>query len=253
MKNIITTATLLAAGTLAMNAAVTTWDSVPATAVSGTSQGIWSVEDVGLKLNSINPWSVVFTIDKNALSDKDLTLLSMDFTPVEQGYQYILNGFTGIKYNAADSSKFEIMCAGTNRPETSGLTLNASKDYTFVYSKVAQSSNILTFTLTVYADGNFNSSVGTVSLFQSRKYYTLKAPTVLRFGGFVSDYSSKKYTANDKVGEFTLLGAGYTVRAQITTDELKSYYSSAVPEPSAFGLLAGLGALALVGARRRRH
>ncbi|MBP3302430.1 MAG: PEP-CTERM sorting domain-containing protein [Opitutales bacterium] len=38
----------------------------------------------------------------------------------------------------------------------------------------------------------------------------------------------------------------------VTTDVAKSMAISAIPEPSAFGLLAGVGVLALVAARRRR-
>lgn len=40
--------------------------------------------------------------------------------------------------------------------------------------------------------------------------------------------------------------------ARTPLNGLKLTYVEAIPEPSAFGLLAGLGALALVGARRRR-
>lgn len=48
-----------------------------------------------------------------------------------------------------------------------------------------------------------------------------------------------------------MLAVGYSTDALATKGDLEKYYS-AVPEPSAFGMLAGLGALALVASRRRR-
>ena len=46
--------------------------------------------------------------------------------------------------------------------------------------------------------------------------------------------------------------SGYVQNSQVGVEELKRLSVAAIPEPSAFGLLAGAGALALVAARRRR-
>lgn len=77
-------------------------------------------------------------------------------------------------------------------------------------------------------------------------------------------YDGNKLTAsNGKGDEFSLAASGVTLDSGVAsfwTNGAKETYSgitvkntSVVPEPSAFGLLAGMGALALVVSRRRRR
>ena len=88
--------------------------------------------------------------------------------------------------------------------------------------------------------------------------------------GELKSYSQKGWTISNTVSTDVYLGKGITGDAlgvycdelsiynkALSADEIKTYLVDksaplVVPEPSAFGMLAGLGALALVASRRRR-
>ena len=244
MKNLITITALLLAGTAFANADVTKWDdSLPKNA-SGSAVASWDVSSSGLTWNSGVAESVIFTIDYSSIdSKKSYALFSIkDLT---------YNGLTSV--GIKDGNVFlENWNANTPTATSALSTFAGAKNLTFVVSR--SSSNAMS--LAVYKDGSFDMAAASLTGKTAYHFSGKTSWSLLNFGGTTEgsyhENVNNVMPSNMDAAGFKLLGAGYTVNSVATTAELKKYYSAVVPEPSAFGLLAGLGALALVGARRRR-
>lgn len=265
MKNIIPITTLLVAGATFANAALsseTSWENVPSSAVSGSDIATWTTNDSALVWK--NAWSIALTIDKNALSTSNLTLLAMSPNSKHATNQKNFDGFTGITYDYNSSgSTLSIEFFGTTGTASSAFSsLSATENLTFVLSKTTPVdiysngklySNLV---LNVYGDENFETALTSVTISNISSDYTTHSGTLLEFGGLKGLYTSGAQTNagfySNNTGAFTLKAASYWTGGNVDSTALSAYYAAIIPEPSAFGLLAGVGALALVAARRRR-
>ncbi|MGN0860715.1 MAG: PEP-CTERM sorting domain-containing protein [Candidatus Spyradosoma sp.] len=264
MKNIIPITTLLVAGTAFANAALsseTSWENVPSSAVSGSNIATWTTSDSALIWNTA--WSVALTVDKDALGTSNLTLLAMTpkcyqtTTSGTYSNQKNFDGFTGITYDYNSSgSTLSIEFFGTTGTASSAFSsLSATENLTFVLSKTAPTNNKSNLVLNVYGDENFDTALTTVTLSDIASNYTTYSGTLLEFGGLGGISTETQTNAgfySNNAGAFTLKAASYWTGGNVDSTALSAYYAAIVPEPSAFGLLAGVGALALVAARRRR-
>lgn len=230
---------VLVAGTVFANAEITIWEDAPKT-VSGSSVASWDTSSVLTTFNMNS--SVVFTVDSELLnSNFKGTLLSIDYDFAQ--YANNFKAFIGLTYAEGTLN----LITWQNSKQSQSISFENTKNVTFSISH----ANGGDLTLSVYGDSDFSNALTTINRTGLGSFST--NGWALNFGG-VSTTSAAMYSLyipNSESQVFDLLGAGYTANEIASSADLTAYYN-AIPEPSAFGLLAGLGALALVGARRRR-
>ena len=273
MKNYITVAALLAAGTALSGAATGdllwgldfTSGSLTLTG-EGTASGSGSIDTTGglfgtgsystgnsnsgkLTLNlggdtsALQEGSGAFTLSFHAKYEGGQNEWPVLATfGVDGNYQYKLSYYANDGTLQLDKDGYpEMTGAGTNGKTFVGSGFTPSSDwahYALVFGGEAGAK-----TISLYIDGVKQGSTGTLNLTSSN------AMTSFVLGGKINGNNASYLTLSDVAiyeGELDETQVAYL------SDNKAPASFSAIPEPSAFGLLAGLGALALVASRRRR-
>ena len=247
MKNLITITALIAAGAIAANAELKpgdnvgglAWNQLTLTKPTGTlsssdSAFNWDGEQGDLT----NSWSLLFTLTTSSSGYKYVFSTNCDGGSFEPAGLALCLNFSNSQpkiglYNIKTLGE-ETLLGNSNISFESGnnvmLTFLKYDD-----AKKASTSKAGKFVLSTYNDGASKPS-------QSANFEVDKDQSNLAFlkdSGRVEDPgNTSRLWTNNGAEQFS---------------NIKLAYGSTIPEPSAFGLLAGLGALALVGARRRRR
>ncbi len=247
MKNIITITSLLAAGTLAASAAVpatNSWEQIDF-ALNGNTQGGFSVTD---KVGTLNQGRAGF--DSFTVGGESLTSIS------QEDYSWKVS----FKLNVSSVSGTQMLFSSRGSANGSGYSISVTQtDGKFVYDLRSGSAQIASKSVVSSTSGkttitatNNTDSVSLIWDSVADILYLSVGELHLEYSGLTE--SDLTLTTNSNISSGQPNG-GAIFWANGTATKLNNITLSvkAIPEPSSFGLLAGLGALALVGARRRRR
>ena len=259
MKNIITIATLLAAGTALANAStVITVKDLSTNSSSGNisysvSNSAGTFSGSGLFTNYYSRYTAGFTFNLNltALGIKDS---SSTFSP-SSGTSLQLVDYRTSENSTASEIGLAAISNGVQftwngKAYQGSVYVPWSNLFDKKYEVGGKSYVTMTLVAAKQAGG---SSAGDGAALYDKEGNIFKANNNndYKFAQLTSTVAYSVIT----LGDVSKLSGASVFSGSPTTDQIKSASQSilVVPEPSAFGLLTGLGALALVGARRRRR
>ena len=247
IRQYMTTAAILAAGTMLAGAAVDGWTDATYTLVGNNSGGISS----GTGVTAGRGAFATITVDGSsftALSAEDYSWqISFNVTaPNNSSFGMVYSSMGGgngsgvalaVSYDGSEYT-YQLRTGSTTIDSKTVLTADSSTD-----SITTTSTDV---TLTWDTDENtFSLGVGE----EEELVYTGLTEDWFTLGTYTSgEIGAQNVGTDTKNGSVFWTNSGANPVSNITL----SVAAAAIPEPSAFGLLAGLGALALVASRRRR-
>ena len=246
MKNLITITALIAAGAIAANAEANlkpgdnfgglTWNELTLTSPSGnaltSSNSAFNWD--GTQGNLTESWSLLFTLNTSSTSGKK-NVFSTNAANGGAGGLVL-----GLDFSDLTSTKIGLyngkVSSGSSPLLGSVINFTTGQNVMLTFLKYDEATKTSTskagkFVLSTYNDGETATS-------QKAEFEVDK------------DQSNLTFLKNSSSGTGTRL---WTNQGKDQFFNIALAYGSTIPEPSSFGLLAGLGALALVGARRRRR